>query len=235
MKLFKHLLILTLITTAPVHAQEKNMGATRSIADFSQLKVAGPFHVSLNPDRKGTIQIDADQKIIEKIITEVNNGVLTIRMKKRSYFNSHHRGTIAIEIPMPSLQAVLLSGSGKIHNTTAFSTTNLDVKLSGLGKINLNVNAAAVHSQLSGSGNIKIKGKTTQLNVKLSGSGNVNLHELEAKNGQVELSGSGKISVQYTTNLNAKIAGSGTVRYHGEPTGKLHSKVVGSGSLRKAN
>ena len=119
-------------------------------------------------------------------------------MKKRSYFNSHHRGTITIEIPMPSLQAVLLSGSGKIHNTTAFSATNLDVKLSGSGKINLNVNAAAVHSQLSVSGNLKIKGKTTQLNVKLSGSG--------------------KISVLCTTNLNAEIAGSGSCLLYTSPS-----------------
>lgn len=225
---------MTSIALAPLHAQE-NLGAIRNVSTFDQLKIAGPFDVTLSPDRVGSIQIDADQEMLDKIITEVKNGALIIRMKKRSYFSTNPWKTIAIDVPMPNLRAIHLSGSGKVHNTTAFSTDNLEVKLAGSGSITLLTNATNVNSQLSGSGTVKMKGTTTQINVKLAGSGHAKLQELKAKNGQAELSGSGSIRLQCSENLTAKIAGSGTIRYYGEPAGKLHSKVTGSGSVRKAN
>lgn len=208
---------------------------SRNIDAFDRLEVAGPFNVHFDPSLKGKIQITSKKLAHEKIITEVKNRTLNIRLKKDVFLRLIGHNSIQISIPQSNVSAVSLSGSGKILSVEPITNKKLDTRLAGSGKIELTVNTSNVDCQLSGSGKISLKGETEDLKVKLAGSGHLKLEELHAKNATARLSGSGKILLHCTETLNANVAGSGNIRYYGNPSKKIHSNVSGSGSIRKSN
>lgn len=206
----------------------------RSIDNFDAIKVSGSFDVELTSNMKNQLSIYTDENLIEDIITEVKDGTLIIRTKKKSYFKTSNRKSIKIKVPLAALKSAQLSGSGKILSQETIQSNRLNTSLSGSGKIILNVATQNLNSQLSGSGKIQLKGEAQKVATKLSGSGSIRLQEVQAKDAEATLAGSGSIYLSCSNDLEATIAGSGRIRYFGEPAGKIHTKVAGSGSIRLA-
>ena len=207
----------------------------RSIGDFNQLVIKGPFKAELTSQLKGEITLNTDANLMDLIVTEVKNNVLIIRLKKHSYLKPYNRKPISIKAPLTALNKITHAGSGTVYASESFTTQDLQVTLSGSGKIELAFVAQNTTVNLSGSGKIQLRGSSQNLSAKLSGSGNLRLADLAAENGEVKLSGSGNIDLSCTESLTANISGSGNVRYKEEPSKKLISKVSGSGSIREVS
>ena len=222
-------------------AQKKYSGngevvtTARTINDFNQLEVKGPFKVTLTSALNNKIQLTTDANLMDQIITEVNDQTLSIRLKKHTYLKPSKGKPIHIKVPLVALKSVLHAGSGKIYAEEAFRTNAIAITHSGSGKIHLSLTARNTTVVLSGSGKIELEGSTNKLITKLSGSGNIRLADFKAVEGEVRLSGSGNIDVNCNETLDAKVSGSGNVRYKGEPSKRLISKVSGSGAIRKVN
>ena len=220
-------------------AQKKYSGngevvtTARTINDFNQLEVKGPFKVTLTSDLNNEVQLTTDANLMDQIITEVDGQTFSIRLKKHTYLKPSKGKPIHIEVPLVALKSVLHAGSGKIYAEEAFRTNDITITHSGSGKIHLSLTARNTTVFLSGSGKIELEGGTNKLSTKLSGSGNIRLPDFKAVTGEVRLSGSGNIDVNCSETLNAKVSGSGNLRYKGEPSKRLISKVSGSGAIRK--
>ena len=102
---------------------------------------------------------------------------------------------MTVEIGMPSLRALTLSGSGGISAGS--------------------VQAQRLSVALSGSGLVRASGTVTRLDVTLDGSGNAQLEQLAARDVHAVLSGSGRIAVHATNTLHASVPGSDTIAYSG--------------------
>lgn len=207
----------------------------RSIGDFNQLVVKGPFKVELTSQLEREITLNTDANLMDEIVTEVKDKTLIIRLKKQSYLKPSNRKPISIKAPLTALKNITHAGSGKVYAIESFTTQDLQVTHSGSGKIELAFAAQNTTVNLSGSGKIQLSGSSQNLSAKLSGSGKLRLADLAAKNGEVKLSGSGNIDLNCSEKITAKISGSGNVRYKGEPSKKLITKVSGSGSIRQMN
>ena len=220
-------------------AQKKYSGngevvtTARTINDFNQLEVKGPFKVTLTSDLNNEVELTTDANLMDQIITEVDGQTFSIRLKKHTYLKPSKGKPIHIEVPLVALKSVLHAGSGKIYAEEAFRTNDITITHSGSGKIHLSLTARNTTVVLSGSGKIELEGGTNKLSTKLSGSGNIRLPDFKAVTGEVRLSGSGNIDVNCSETLNAKVSGSGNLRYKGEPSKRLISKVSGSGAIRK--
>ncbi len=102
------------------------------------------------------------------------------------------------------------------------------------GRVNIYINAKTLNLiQLSGSGNMQIKGavRSENFTAAVSGSGNVSTN-IEAKNFSATISGSGDMTVTGKTE-NAKIAVSGSGNFDGKnlATSVSSAKVSGSGNI----
>lgn len=205
----------------------------REITSYHTLLVGGSFDVTFSTELNASLKITTDENLLNDIITEVSEGTLKIKAKKKMYLKPS-KERIKIILPQTNLKKVSLSGSGKITNDTPFESPSFESKVSGSGKISILLNSDKARFNLSGSGKINVEGKTKNLFVKLSGSGAFKAKALNAEIGNVQLSGSGLAEIRCTEVLVARVSGSGKVRYFGEPTTKLDSKVGGSGSIRLA-
>jgi hypothetical protein len=212
---------------------------TLEVDDFTGIKVNGSFQVFLKQGSKQSVKVEGEETDIDKMSTTVKNGIWTIQMKSNnkkgscgnnySYNSKSGKAALKVYITMPTLTYVSLNSSGKVTTQNKFNVDNLDLNISGNGKMRLGLTAKSIESNICGSGKMVLNGSSKHFEAKISGSGDVDAEDLQSKNANVSISGSGDINVHATDYLKAKIAGSGDVLYKGSPD--VHKKITGSGSV----
>ena len=233
------LFIAFLVSSSLSYAQWKNKKikgngeiatVTRTTTSYDAIKCAGPMDFKLVSGEEGTISITGDSNLLEYIVAEVKKGKLIVKVKKGFNLKPRNYKSIEVTIPVESVNAIALAGSGDLTNEGVLKGERIDVALSGSGDITLNMTANNVQSNIAGSGDIKLSGTATSLKTKVSGSGDFDGFELKSINVEANIAGSGDVKVYCSGNLKAKVSGSGDIRYRGNPNNK-ETKVSGSGSI----
>ena len=181
----------------------------RDLPPFSSFELAGSNNVTIHVGTKQSVVVHADSNLLDRITTKVRAGRLVVSNTSGSFSTG---SPMIVEISVPSLTALRLTGSGNIA-ADGVKTPTMTVALQG-------------------SGNVSASGEATRLDVTLGGSGNARLAGVAARDVHAVLSGSGTIFVQATNSLRASISGSGsgTIFYLGHPK-HLTSTVTGSGTI----
>lgn len=205
----------------------------RSTGDYDEVSVSGWFDVDLVAGDEGEITLKGEENLLEYIKTEVKDGSLRIKVEKGYNLKpSDWDNGIRITVPVESIDAVTLSGSGDIVGKKSIKTNRFKTTMSGSGDITLEVEANSIEATMSGSGDITLSGKASDLDVTISGSGDIKAYELEADNVDATVSGSADIKVTANQMLKARVSGSGDIHYRGNP-GKVDTKTSGSGDISK--
>ena len=226
----------------------------RTTADYDQIAISGFFDIELIDGREGNLTLEGEQNILDHIITEVKGNTLTIRVKNGYQLKpSSWKKGVSISIPVETITALRLSGSGDIVGKTTLKASNFETAMSGSGdivgkttlkasnfetamsgsgdiSIKLDVNSLA--ASMSGSGDMALSGRTTDFDASISGSGNIDAYDLIADNVNATVSGSANMKVTAKKAIDAKVSGSGDIDYRGNPE-KISTKVSGSGNIAK--
>ncbi len=239
----KKIITLSLITaftvscTAQWGKRIKGNGNTittdRSVGDYDAVALSGWFDVDLVDGKEGTITLEGESNLLDYVITEVKDGKLVIKTKKGVNLKpSSWDDGIRITVPIESIDALALSGSGDIVSKTTIKTNTFKTAMSGSGDITVDVDASSVEARMSGSGDIRLSGSTTDFEATISGSGDIKAYDLEADNVDATVSGSADIKVTANKMLKARVSGSGDINYRGNPE-KVDTKASGSGDISR--
>ena len=199
----------------------------RELAPFDEISLRVSGNVIITQGENQSVEISTDDNIMSIITTEVKNGKLVICSRG----NIFRYSKLEIDIIIPEIQGLYVSGSGHIRGNEEILCNDIDIKVSGSGKVNLTLSAEDINTNISGSGKINLNGKAEELKVKISGSGDLNSEDLACEDASVRVSGSGDCRINATEDLDASISGSGNVYYKGNPD--ISTKVSGSGSVQK--
>jgi hypothetical protein len=93
------------------------------------------------------------------------------------------------------------------------------------------VDGTELEVRLTGSGRVILSGDAEKASYSLSSSGRIDALDMIVGDVRVHSSGSGKVYVWAVDYLDVTITGSGDVLYTGNPT--ISSKITGSGSIRR--
>lgn len=191
------------------------------------ISLSGSAKVFLTQGKTQEVKIEGQENIIDNLNREVSGEVWDIG-NKRSVWQSEE---LKIYITLETLRLIKVSGSGDIEFVNHFEgDKDLEIRISGAGKINLDMDADDISGNISGSGDLYMKGKANSLDFSITGSGNIAGYELITKKADVRISGSGGMDITVEDHLDAHITGSGSIHYKGDP--KVNSSVTGSGSVR---
>jgi len=179
---------------------------TRTVAGFSRLDLAGSNNVTVVVGAPQSVVVRADSNLISHVTTQVVGGTLVIG----DTGSFTRRAPMSVEVSVPSLTTLNLSGDGQISVT------------------GINVPRLAV--TVSGSGLLSAAGTATQLDVTLSGDGQAQLFQLTARDVHAVVTGSGLIQVNATTSLDAAVPGTGAIVYSGNPP-QVTTSVTGTGAV----
>ena len=181
----------------------------RDVGGFDEVELRGVGNLFIEQTGSESLSVEAEEEVLPKIRTEVENRRLTIGPEPNSIINTTK--PINYRLTVKDLNALEVYGSG-------------DVEAEGIDTDEL-----AVH--ISGTGEVEISGNTDSQEVDLLGSGEYKAEDLESKEAKIDVSGSGSAMVNVSDQLDAEVSGSGAVEYIGDPT--INQDVSGSGEVRK--
>lgn len=159
----------------------------RDIDNFKKIKSKGSFDIIVTVGKDPSLKITFDDNLIEYIDTDVRGR--TLHIDSDASFRT--RSNCLIEITVPELEYVKLSGSGDIEVN----------ELSG----------EYFEFDLSGSGALTAEGEIEELELRISGSGDIDTRDLKAKEVYARISGSGDIKVYAIEDFEGKVSAAAAV------------------------
>ena len=204
----------------------------RQTDDYDAITVGGFFDVTLIAGEEGKIILKGEDNILSYIETEVKGGTLTIRPKNNTNLIPSRGESVTITIPVDQIDALRLSGSGKLISKKTLQSDQFKVHTSGSRNVELTIMSKSVIAISSGSSNINLSGTAKNIDVTSSGSSNLNAFGLKVDTIALVASGSSNINITVNKTMDSRVSGSGNVTYRGEPS-IIKNKLSGSGSVSK--
>ena len=237
----KLLIAILLLASATIYAQpwktvrgDGNIKKeTRQVSAFTSLSARGSVDVQIAYGNSNSVQVEADDNLLQYIETTVENGKLVIKPKNNINIKSSSKMTVYVS--MTKINSLEESGSGNINGEGEFqSDGKTRISVSGSGNIKLSSgDFDDLSLNVSGSGRIDLKsGKAKDLNATISGSGNIDCSDVMSENVVAKVSGSGNVKVNASKSIDASISGSGNL-YYGGTANDVNTKVAGSGKAIK--
>jgi len=233
----KKIIIIIVISLIPVFftscEKVKGKGTVvsefRNISGFTAISLAMEGELHFIPDSIFSVEIRAQQNIIDVIETNLEGDRLVLEIEDNVILGKHE--PIWIYIHAPAFDDLDVSGSGNIIVESMMNQPDLNYNISGSGNINLvEVNGHEITGNISGSGNITGSAGIADFeSLTISGSGNLDFLNVMADSVYVTISGSGDVRVYAVKYLEVTISGSGNVRYNGNPV--INQHISGSGSV----
>ncbi len=189
--------------------------------------IAADIYISQGDEQE--VVIKAQQNIIDNIEQDqVDQGFWSIKFDKWVRKSK----AIKIYITIPNLDKISISGLGDVLGETSFANLDdLELKISGLGSMDLEFDCENLDVLTSGAGTFTLSGESKKMDVSISGMGNVRAFDLETEDADVRISGAGDADISVANFLKATISGSGNVIYRGTPSTDVH--VSGVGKVKK--
>ena len=216
------------INSITIRGSGKPASEKREVRGFHAVSLSGVGELMLRQGGAESLSIEAEDNILPKIVTEVEDGRLKIGVERGVSI----RPTLPVRytLVVTDLTDLELSGSGKIL-AGPLQCGDLSVHVSGSGDMQLeSLTADTLQGSISGSGDIRIAGQVARQKIQISGSGDYDGKDLESRSAEVSVSGSGDSTLWVRDSLNVRVSGSGDVAYYGSPA--ITRRVSGSGRLR---
>lgn len=219
------LLCVILLAMSMLSAQTTILGSGkietqhRELEAFTSVNSPSTVDVTIIKNEKSCAEVTADNNLMEFVLTEVENGVLTISMKRGFSYNSPH---ITVTIYTPHLSEVVMKGTG---NVTVLSVKEEYFTLTTKGTGNFKSDCLVVEKDLvlqcRGTGNIDVSYMCpNNVTVQNSGAGNMNIKMLQNVTSSMKIQnlGTGDIDLKKLSvgDLQLMIRGTGNVTLSGK-------------------
>lgn len=200
----------------------------RNLPAFNRVTNAIGADIVLRQEPDQEVLITTRESLLNDITTSVINGELII-----DYRGCYRDANIEIFIATPEVEAVHNVGSGDVVGDNTWYADQMDLRITGSGKIDAEINAQSLYSEITGSGTMELFGAVDHGRLRISGSGDIFAFNLDSNSQEIVISGSGKCEVLAQDLLEVRISGSGDVYYKGYP--QISSSISGSGGVFNAN
>ena len=190
-----------------IHGSGKIVSQTREVNECSGLTVKNIGDVYLTQDENQSIRIEADDNIIDQVISSKENNELVIGLKDGGYSNI----TLRAYVSLKTIENLTINGAGKITTQNSLNSDNLDLIVNGAG-------------------NVSISGNSNYIYCFINGAGNVSAKEFAVQKCKAIVNGAGNITITVTEDLDATVNGAGNIFYYGNPA-NVTTSITGLGQI----
>jgi hypothetical protein len=207
---------------------------TFDLDPFQGIILEESAYVTIKQSDTQKVTVTGHQNILDRLKQDVEGSIWEIDLG-RGCFDDYE---LKIDIEIPDLKRILLSGSGDIIVDDFDEQGDLDILISGSGYIKLGSFSGTeeVNVSIPGSGEVYASSDfpdLKDLDLNIPGSGEFQGYNMVTDNCDVTISGSGDVYVYVTEYLKVLITGSGDVHYRGDPD--IDVTITGSGDVINDN
>lgn len=208
---------------------------SRTVGTFTKISFRTPGKLYLRQGSPQKVEIEGSKKMLDKIETRLDGDRLVIGTEEK-WFNwswNDNEDKVNVYITVKDINALSVSGSGDLIAETKIITNNIDLKVSGSGSLIAEIEASGEgDADVSGSGDMEIKGRFRSYESDVSGSGKIELEAIVTDRADFRVSGSGKIiAAGKAESAKANISGSGKVLAANLEVNKCEIRISGSGDV----
>lgn len=211
--------------------QDKSTGnyvkEERTISSFSKLDIGGAFKVYLYQGDQEKVVVEADDKEIKEIVTEVVGNELRIYTKPGWGPRFHE---MSVYVTFRNLDYIDLSGAVEVAADKPLNFSELKMDISGAAEVNLEFKAEKYVAEFSGASEIHFRGSCKSGDLELSGASEFDAEGMEFQDLNIEVSGASEAKVFATGNLYIDASGASSIRYKGNP--KVSVDESGASSIK---
>jgi hypothetical protein len=210
---------MALVVLAPAIAQaqetkgnKKVVKQERAVTPFIKIVVSGAFDVFLTQQPSTTLMVEADENLMDQIITEVSGDVLTISSRQIK-----NPTKLNIYVSASTLEFITLSGASNLVGENTLQGQVLDITTSGASDARLNVNVDYVSVNASGASVVTLSGTAKELVATASGAADVKASKLMVTDVTADASGAANIGVNASGKVVTSTSGAGDIDLTGNP------------------
>lgn len=181
---------------------------------FNQVRFLGNYKVLLQKGTTQKVEIkNNDASLLdEKIVCEVEDSVMTIRIKGDTY----KAKMMEVVVTYTDLNEISAKFGCEITTNDVF-TNDITFNSESGGKIKAAVDCANVTATINASGSIHLNGTTKNAVYKVGAGGTIGAINLAATKVFAQVSAGGEIICAVIDDLSIKITSGGNVSYYGNP------------------
>lgn len=219
-----------LLISCQLEAQKET---SRNITGFDELQVSSGIDVYLSQEGSESINIEADEDIMDDIIVEKNGSTLNLRVdnKVMNWFASN--GPIKIYVGFKDLKSIKVGGGSDLYGEGALEFDKLEMSASGGSDIKLSLKANELKVHSSGGSDVKLEGYTSYFEGSASGGSDIKAQDLETEVAVINSSGGSDAHISVSRKLVANASGGSDVYYYGNPEDIESNESGGSDITRR--
>ena len=204
---------------------------TRPLPRFYQLELHDDVDVVLTDDTTSGVVVEAGRGLLPHVVTEVREGVLTVRNRNRCNWVRDYRVPITVYLPSRYLRHLFHYGWGQVTTAAPWRADYHGLLNYGAGTLDLHVDARQfVRLDLNGLGSVRLRGTAPRGEFIVQNVGELHAFGLDLRSCRPISQGPARAEVAGRDTLHVTLDGSGDVFYDGRPP-FLRADGRGSGRL----
>ncbi len=203
---------------------------TRDLRDFTGVSTSTSIDIYLSQGNEFKVVVEADDNLLEHIVTVVDDGVLKVRFERGLNVTWSERKVV--HVTMKEVDYIKASSAGDVIGQTPIKAENLIIRTSSAGDVKLEVYAKNLDLATSSSGDITLSGEADYLEASTSSAGDIKAFELTVKEADISASSAGDVKITVTERLHARASSAGDVQYRGNPA-KVDARSSSAGDVIK--
>lgn len=196
---------------------------TRSLGHFTKIEVKNGILVQLIKGDREAVLIKVQEIPINDVITEISDGLLTVRYQAPLFSKSK----VMVNIYYRELKSVSASGKSEVTSTSLMKQDSLNVYLEGGARAYLDLDVRYLKSHVTEGALISADGYAVKQDAYATLGATLSLFDLESDVVNVKVTANGKAKLNVDKILNADASTGGYISYKGKPAVKDFSSSIG--------
>jgi hypothetical protein len=198
------------------------------VHDFQEVALQGIGTLVIEQGDTESLTIDAEPKVLKRIETVVEDGVLHIRPERNIRTNE----PITYYLQVKQLSAIALSGAANAQ-AQRLQADAMGLQVNGTSAIAIEeLTADRLDATGSGQAGFRLGGKVDQQTVALDGASQYDASDLASRVATVTAQGASQATVRVSERLDAQASGASSIAYIGDP--QVRESTSGASSISKA-
>lgn len=194
---------------------------TRQVSGFHGISVSSGIDLQLTQKNVEEVQVEADSEDQDKIITKVEDGILKIYIREKSWprliWNNKQR---KVFVSFKTLDQLQVSAGSDVNSQSVLKLDKLNLDVSSGSDVKLELDAKELRVESSSGSNVSLNGTADVIHAAASSGSDINAGALESKKCTANVSSGSNIKVNVTEELDANASSGGDITYSGNPKTK---------------
>lgn len=201
---------------------------SKSIGDFSELKVYDLINVELVESNENKIEITGEET--SNVLIVQKNDVLKIKMVLNKPFNGKRT---FVKIFYKKIDIIDVNEGAKVVSKSLFKQYELELKAQEGGEISVITDTKLLSIKTVTGGIINASGTTDSQNITIRTGGVYEGSSLQALNSEIKIKAGGVADVKSSDLIEVRIVAGGDLIIHGKPKNIKQTKIVGGRIIYK--